>query len=661
MVLLRLLTFTLLSSYFHPGTEVDAQRTFKIRSIMLTIEPGTDVTRDTNVTVRCKATVSSSSQEALSREYTIYKDSSNVYTKRSSTAEDLLYLLPNAKVSNSGKYKCKITIEGKEMTSEATKLTVTGLSKPVLQLNKNAVSEGEEVTAWCTAPGETGSIFFYLYEDSKVIQEHSNSNPMEAKLRFRKVGLHKVHCAYAVLVMPNTFNSVESNTITVSVKELSITPVLEIFPQDKVYEGDQLSITCNIRNVLYSPENTPIYLYLSHGTKLLSSGENKVNHTMVALAKDPGDFECRLEKGQVDKVTTKMVSVTELFSSPTLTMFPADVFKGEFMSLTCRSESYASERINEEELTYTLEPSVSPLTSTKPGVFSGRALPLDFNYTCEAQAKGIKKRSETMTVRPKVSVSTPKISVVGRAILGKPVKIRCHSDFGSFPINYTLLRGYDILRTNTVKLPTQEAVFTVTINNPEEIRKYMCEAQNNPKTGLLSSRLNATLIEPLRGLTLTVLPDLPEISEGNQLYLICGTKGTPPVTYKFYRVGDKRPLLTKTLNENNTYYHVNKLSKEHSGTYYCEADNHANNVVRSENVIVEVRMALWKKALIGGVCLLVVSVLVAVCVLYIKSKRDAAPLYDGTEGRATNGTRGSVASRPADISNWSSYTFPAKV
>nr|XP_043884000.1 platelet endothelial cell adhesion molecule isoform X3 [Solea senegalensis] len=621
MVLLRLLTFTLLSSYFHPGTEVDAQRQFTIRSIMLTIEPGTNVTRDTNVTVRCKATVSSSSQEALSCEYTIYKDSSTVYTKRSSTAEDLLYPLPNAKVSNSGKYKCKITIEGKEMTSEATKLTVTGMSKPVLQLNRNAVSEGEEVTAWCEAPGETGSIFFYLYEDSKVIQEHSNSNPMEAKIRFRNVGLHKVHCAYAVLVMPNTFNSVESNTITVSVKELSIRPVLEIFPQDKVYEGDQLSITCNIRNALYSPENTPIDLYLSLGTKLLSSGKNKVNHTMVALAKDPGDFECRLEKGHVEKVITKMVSVTELFSSPTLTMNPADVFKGEVMSLTCKSESYASERINKEELTYTLEPSVSPLISTKPGEFSVKALTFDFNYTCEAQAKGIKKRSETLTVRPKVPVSIPKISVVGRAILGKPVKIRCHSDFGSFPINYTLLTGDDILSTSTVRLPTQEAVFTVTINKPEEIRKYMCKAQNNPKNGLPSSRLNATLIEPLRGLTLTVLPDLTEISEGNQLYLICGTKGTPPVTYKFYRVGDKRPLLTNTLNENNTHYHVDKLSKEHSGTYYCEADNHANNVVRSEKVIVEVHMALWKKAVIGGVCLLVVSVLVAVCVLYIKSKR----------------------------------------
>lgn len=85
------------------------------------------MSRDTNVTVRCKAIVSSSGKEVLSREYTIYKDSNEVYIKNSSTSEDILYQLPEARVSNTGKYKCKVNIEGKEKTSEPEKLTVTGL------------------------------------------------------------------------------------------------------------------------------------------------------------------------------------------------------------------------------------------------------------------------------------------------------------------------------------------------------------------------------------------------------------------------------------------------------------------------------------------------------------------------------------------------------
>ncbi|XP_018534017.1 platelet endothelial cell adhesion molecule isoform X3 [Lates calcarifer] len=649
MGLLLLLTSTLLSSYFHPGIMVDAQRIFTIRDITLSIEPSTDVVRGTNVTVRCKAIVSSFGQEVLSREYTIYKGNNKVYTKNSSTSEDLLYPLPDARVSNTGKYHCRINIKGEEMNSRVEKLTVTGLSKPVLHLDKDVFSEGEEIMATCTAPGETGSIFFYLHEGNNVLREGLvNTNHFETKFRFSRVGIHGIHCKYTVITMPDSFMSNESNILSVSVEELSIKPVLEIFPQTKIYEGDPLNILCTIRN-LARPDN--IHLYLSQGIKLLSSGNTKVNHSIVALASEPGDFECRLEMGNVAKVAAKTVLVTELFSVPTLTMSPAEVFQKERMTLTCKSE-IASERLNRGELIYTLEPD-SPLTPLAPGVFSGKALLYDFNYTCVAKAKGIVKRSETLTVCPKISVSTPKISVEGKAVLGQPFKIRCQSDVGSLPINYTLLKGYDQLGTISVRLP-QPALFTVTITKPEEIKEYMCEAKNNHKNAPLSQRLNATVIEPLMGLTLTVTPHLPEISEGDHLYLICGTKGTPPVTFKWYRVGKEQPLHTTTSEKNNTDYQVPNLSKAHSGTYYCEAVNHANNIVRSEEVTIEVRLALWKKAVIGGVCLLVVSVLVVGSVLYFRSKRvrvvrAAVSVWSERPPEAANDEESSVVSSEPDV------------
>lgn len=92
-----------------------------------------------------------------------------------------------------------------------------------------------------------------------------------------------------------------------------------------------------------------------------------------------------------------------------------------------------------------------------------------------------------------VSVSTPKISVVKRAILGRPFEILCKSDIGSLPINYTLIKDYDHLRTITIKLPDHRAVFTDTITYIDEISKYMCEAKNGHRDGLLSKRLNATV------------------------------------------------------------------------------------------------------------------------------------------------------------------------
>ncbi|KAM3864681.1 platelet endothelial cell adhesion molecule [Diretmus argenteus] len=594
---------------------------FAIRSINMDIEPSTDVKRDTNVTVRCQAIVSSSGQQALSRAYTIFKDSIKVYTKTTSSSEDLLYQLPEARVSNTGKYKCKIDIEGKSMNSDTKKLTVTGLTTPVLHLSRGVLPplrEGEEVTARCTAPGEMGSIIFYFYVDSKeILEERVNSNHVEVKLRFSNAGFQKVHCDYTVIITPDSIKSKESNSVSVVVKELSIAPVLEIIPEQNIYEGDNLSISCTIRNLQHNSDN--IKLYLFQGTRLLP----KVNYSITALTKDSGEFECRLEIGNVVKVSTKTVSVTELFSEPTLTVSPAEVFQGDEMKLTCKSAYYASERIRKEEVTYTIDPLESQLiTNREVGVFSGRTLQSDFNYTCTAQAKGIVKHSKPLTVRPKVSVSQPNISVVGRVILGRPFQIRCQSERGSLPINYTLLKKYDALNMTTIKPPSRLALFTVTIQQPAEIKEYMCEAQNNHhKEGLLSKRLNANVTVPLSEPTLTVLPDLADIAEGDHLYLICSIRGTPPVTFKWYRSGNTQPLFAITSFQASMDYQVERLRSEHSGTYYCEATNHANVMVTSQSVTIDVRMAMWKKGVIVASCLLVVAVLVLLFILRFRAKR----------------------------------------
>lgn len=99
---------------------------FTIKEITLLIEPSANVTRDTNVALRCRALVSTAGQESLTGNYTIYKGNSIIYSKGASTTEDLLYPLSRARVSNTGKYKCEISIMGRKMTSQAQKLTVTG-------------------------------------------------------------------------------------------------------------------------------------------------------------------------------------------------------------------------------------------------------------------------------------------------------------------------------------------------------------------------------------------------------------------------------------------------------------------------------------------------------------------------------------------------------
>ncbi|XP_029706097.1 platelet endothelial cell adhesion molecule isoform X5 [Takifugu rubripes] len=614
-----LLLAVLLGSYVRPSRSVDPQPVFTIRDLTLSIEPGADVTRDTNVTLRCRALVSTSGPVVLTREYTISKDGSAIYTKTSLSSEDLLYALPRSRFSNTGRYQCSVRVEDKRRSSPVKKLTVTGLAEPTLQLNKGVVSEGEEITATCSAPGETGSIFFYFYDNSTdVAEQHENSNQTKVKFHLSSVGVHKIHCRYSVLLTPGSQDSKVSNGVVVSVKELPIVPVLEVAPEHQIFEGDPLTVRCYINAQHQLPGG--VELYLSQGSRLLSHGAPSINHSMVALAQQPGELECKLEMGNVVKVARKTISVIELFSVPTVSVSPTDVFQRQLMTLTCRSEHVAPERLSREELRYSLVPAEHLLYPRAKGVFTGEALEHHFNYTCAAEAKGIVKHSHTLTVRPKVAVSVPKISVEGRAILGRPVKILCESDSGSPPINYTLLKGNIKLDTVEVRLPSERAVFMVTISSPAEMSRFMCEASNGPKDPPLSRRLNTTVVEPLSDATLTVIPNLSEISEGDHLYLICGVKGSPPITFKWYRSGQATPVHTTMANKNHTDFQIPLLSKDHSGEYHCEAINYAN-FIHSEPVIIAVRLALWKKALIGCVGLLAASVLVLVCVLCFRAKR----------------------------------------
>ncbi|XP_031610025.1 platelet endothelial cell adhesion molecule isoform X1 [Oreochromis aureus] len=613
----------LLSIYLYSASVVNTQQEFKIQSVKLIIEPRNDVTAGTNVTLRCQATVSTSTEKGPIREYTILKNDKIVYTKTIGSSEDFVYQLHNARVFSTGLYQCKLDIQGDTKLSKAQRLNVQGLSQPDLHLEMNVVNEGEEVQATCIAPGEIGSfIFFFFDNDEQMSRVEGLSNQAKTTFRLSSGGIHKIHCSYKIRTAEDTFPSTKSNNVTVSVKELSITPVLKISPDSTIYEGDHLNISCSAQNFHSSSEGYK--LFLSQGTKLLRTGNSTINHNMVAVPKvsEALTFDCRVEMRNVEKYTKKTISVVELFSVPSLTMFPTEIFQGEIMTLTCNSERFASQRINREDLEYTLYPSKNLPSSGKPGVFNVKALQNDFNYTCSAEAKGIKKDSKTLMIRPKVHVSALKISIEDKVILKKSITILCQSN-GSLPINYTLFKDNVQVGTKVIRERNRQAVFMDVINKPGEIQ-YRCEAKNSlhsNKTGS-SQHLSVNVIVPLSLMTLTVIPTPLGISEGEDLRFICSVNGTGPVTFKWYRTGSVVPLQTNTTTETYSSFLIKPVSKNDSDKYYCEASNGANKV-RSENVDVQVLMALWKKMLIIVACLLLLSVLLLVAsMLYIKSKRD---------------------------------------
>lgn len=92
---------------------------------------------------------------------------------------------------------------------------------PVLHLNPDVATEGEEITLTCTAHEQPSE--FHFYKDSNEIKMmDSNSTQAVLKHRITRSGMHKFHCSYEVLVDRKQYESGNSNTVTVSVKGTSV-------------------------------------------------------------------------------------------------------------------------------------------------------------------------------------------------------------------------------------------------------------------------------------------------------------------------------------------------------------------------------------------------------------------------------------------------------
>ncbi|TRY56334.1 hypothetical protein DNTS_034952 [Danionella cerebrum] len=548
----------------------------------------------------CQAEVSQSPGSHPNYEYTFYKDYQLVYMEKTN-ATGILYSIPDSRVVHSGIYECAVDIDKQRRRSAATDLTVKGLLMPVLTVDQLRLTEGDEVTAVCSAEGELGSLMFFFRDGLKELyRESSSSRKVEHKLTLTK-STENLHCYYSISLGSVIEISRNSNVISINIQELDIKPNIKVMPSPQVIEGDHLTISCNVD--VSHQRDAKLRINLVHGRTTLSLNMREMDYTMKVKTNDSGEYECISSLSAVHKSSSVGITVK------------VEVFEGEHFNVSCRSDNFASERIQLEDIKYSIFKDKSQVVSED--VYSATAgKDTNGKYMCMADASGIIKESSNILFRAKV----PEITVVGSVILEKPFWIFCESENGSLPITYTLKRNGLTLNRTVVSGPQEEARFLASISTPSDISSFLCEAENNGKPSVKKSqRLHATVIvgKPL----LTVIPVPGNIEEGQDVTLICGIpKGSPPVIFKFY--GSSRALINSTtVRTNSSSFVLSAVSRENSGNFYCEANNQANILSKSDIIIIEVSLAKWKKALISAFCMLLVALLVLFIVIRYKAKR----------------------------------------
>lgn len=119
--------------------------------------------------------------------------------------------------------------------------------------------------------------------------------------------------------------------------------------------------------------------------------------------------------------------------------------------------------------------------------------------------------------------------VGGRLIVGKPFRLRCHSERGSLPITYTLHGPNRQPEVRVVSRPGDEAIFnTSAIQKSSDIQTFLCHAKNND-------------FNP------------PTISSGHQLQHTTDIIGEMMITQSTKLIGDRIGFYRGMLTSRNSF------------------------------------------------------------------------------------------------------------
>ncbi|XP_073351050.1 platelet endothelial cell adhesion molecule [Pagrus major] len=613
----------LLTSLLHLWQSAGGQSSLLIDPVRLAILPSSTVQSGTPVTIHCQVKVIYDNISNLTHIFQLKKDDLIIHSW-STTEDSVVYELNPARAADSGNYECRVAVKEKSRNSHTEKLIVTGLQTPILYLNKTTPYKNEEFTAICSAPDEKGYLSFTFYQKSrtgepqKIKQPASTGNWSETTLVLRKVEDSFLYCDYEINVVSETRRSNRSSEIQVLVRELYIVPVMNVLPNSTVYEGDILEVVCKVIN---PPKN--IHVFLTKDRRILKQAPVALNHQFTAQESDSGELVCKAEWGNVQKETYKIITVKELFSKPYLTVDPIDIFEGDHFKLACSVSIYAPDRINSNTMHFSIHKDNAKVTSSE--TFINTAKPsLNGNYTCKVYAasstQNFVKESQKVVVKAKVPVSKPVLSVVGGTlVLGKSFQLLCHSDRGTLPIIYTLYSPNRVIETREVSHPGEQAIFnTSAINKRSDVDSFLCHAKNSQQRTTVTETVqllrSTKIIEPVSKPVLSVRPSMGDVSEGQDVILVCSVRsGTPPLTFTWYHTEKEESFLTfKTFEKLESTYNISNVRGNHQGQYHCVCTNPAKETKESATVTIRVKLAGWKKGLIAAFCILLILALILV-------------------------------------------------
>ncbi|XP_028419993.1 B-cell receptor CD22-like [Perca flavescens] len=331
-------------------------------------------------------------------------------------------------------------------------------------------------------------------------------------------------------------------------------PSVSVSPSAEIVEGNSVTLTCSsdanpAANYTWYKENEDNPL--SEGPQLVFSS---------IQSSDSGQYFCTAEN-MLGRRTSRSISIDVKYG-PKLTSVSvspsAEIVEGSSVTLTCSSDANPA-----ANYTWYKENVYNPLSEGPQLVFSSIQSSDSGQYTCRARNSLGPNTSKPISIKVKYAPKLPSTSVSpsGEIEEGSSVTLTCHSN--AYPAaNYTWYKKNGNPELQPLSENTPLVFRSIQSSDSGE---YYCTAEN--ELGRRTSRSISIDVKYGPKITSVSVSPSGEIMEGSSVTLNCSSDANPAANYTWYKENEDSPKASGQI------FTITDVRPEHSGNYYCEAQN----------------------------------------------------------------------------------------
>ncbi|XP_027139027.1 B-cell receptor CD22 isoform X3 [Larimichthys crocea] len=476
---------------------------------------------------------------------------------------------------------------------------------PLVQMSSPGdIMENSSVTLTCSSDAHPAAKYTWYKKNGGPDPQPVSK---EAELVFRSIQSSDSGEYYCTA--ENDLKRRTSESISVHVKYGPKTSSVSVSPSGEIVEGGLVTLTC-------SSDANPAANYTWYKVNEDSpkaSGQifttTGIYHFNSISSEDRGNYYCKSEN-QYGQIMSSSLSVDVQYAPklPSVSVSPsAEIVENSSVTLTCSSD--ANPAANYTWYKKNGDPDPQPLSKEAELVFRSIQSSDSGEYYCTTGNRTFFSKYISLDVKYPPRLPSVSVSPSAEIVENSSVTLSCSSDANP-------AAKYTWYKEKQKVFQGPEGHYNFMSISPEDTGNYTCKSENQYGKNS-SSVLFIDVQYPPKLPSVSVSPSA-EILEGSSVTLTCSSDANPAAKYTWYKENEDSPKASGQI------FTITDITPEHSGNYYCEAQNRRGRHNSTLHLtVVAVFPLAWTSAAIGTTLAVFLAVICLTVFLRIRKKKTA--------------------------------------